>query len=90
MVDAYTKMKPDSFKLQLQAVLTTYDEDIKGIQGASGCSKKKVVKRRFEDQDDDAGNEGTDAADAASPRRTQAAAPAHATAAPAHAAAAPA
>ena len=24
MVDAYTKMKPDSFKSQLQAVLTTY------------------------------------------------------------------
>ncbi len=24
MVDAYTKMKPDSFKSQLQAILTTY------------------------------------------------------------------
>ena len=36
MVDAYTKMKPDSFKLQLQAVLTTYYGDIKEVQGASG------------------------------------------------------
>ena len=27
MVSAYTKTKPDSFKLQLQAVLTTYYED---------------------------------------------------------------
>ena len=52
MVDAYTKMKPDSFKSQLQAVLTTYYEDIKGILGASGCSKPKVVKRKFEDQED--------------------------------------
>ncbi len=32
MVDSYTKMKPDSFKLQLQAVLTTYYEDIKGVR----------------------------------------------------------
>jgi hypothetical protein len=37
MVDVYTKMKPDSFKLQLQAVLTAFYEDIKGVQGASGC-----------------------------------------------------
>ena len=36
MVNAYTKMKPDSFKLQLQAVLTTYYEDINGVQGTSG------------------------------------------------------
>ena len=35
MVDAYTKMKPDSFKLQLKAVLTTYYDDIKGVQRAS-------------------------------------------------------
>jgi hypothetical protein len=57
-----------SFKSQLQAVLTTYYEDIKGVQGgsgchnrrrrrrgvvsASGCTKPKVVKRKFEDQDD--------------------------------------
>ncbi len=32
MADSYTKMKPDSFKLQLQAVLTTFYEDIKGVQ----------------------------------------------------------
>ena len=36
MVDAYTKMKPDSFKSQLHAVLTTYYEDTKGVQSASG------------------------------------------------------
>ena len=74
-------MKPDSFKLQLQAVLTwltTYYEDIKGIQGASGCHKSKVVKSRFEDQDDDAGNEGADDAAAATAARSRAAAPAHA------------
>ena len=64
MVDAYTKMKPDSFKSQLQAVLTTYYDDIKGVQGGSGCHKTRIVKRRFEDQEDDAGNEGADAADA--------------------------
>ena len=64
MVDVYTKMKPDSFKSQLQAVLTTYYEDIKGVQGGSGCHKTRIVKRQFEDQEDDAGNEGADAADA--------------------------
>ena len=37
MVDVYSKMKPDSFTLQLQTVLTAYYEDIKGVQGASGC-----------------------------------------------------
>jgi hypothetical protein len=52
MVDAYTKMNPDSFKSQLQAVLTTYYEDIKGIQGGSGCHKTMTVKRRFKDQED--------------------------------------
>jgi hypothetical protein len=31
MVDSYTKMKPDSFKSQLQAALTTYYKDIKGF-----------------------------------------------------------
>ncbi len=44
MVNAYTKMKPDSFKLQLQAVLTTYYKDIKGVQGASCCHKTRIVK----------------------------------------------
>ena len=57
-------MKPDYFKSQLQAVLTTYYEDIKGGQDYSGCHKTRIVKRRFEDQEDDAGNEGADAADA--------------------------
>jgi hypothetical protein len=49
MVNANTKMKSDSFKVQLQAVLTAYYEDIKGVQGASGCPKTKIVKRQFED-----------------------------------------
>ncbi len=47
MVDVYTIMKPDSFKSQLQAVLTTYYEDIKVVQGGSGCHKTRIVKRRF-------------------------------------------
>jgi hypothetical protein len=50
MIDVYTKMKSDSFKLQLQAVLTAYYEDSKGVQGAGGYTKTKIVKRRFEDQ----------------------------------------
>jgi hypothetical protein len=58
-------MKPDSFKLQLQAVLTTYYQDIKRVQGASGCHKTRIVKPRFKAQEDDTGNEGADAADAA-------------------------
>jgi hypothetical protein len=29
-----------------------YYEDIKGVQGASGCTKSKVVKRKFKDQED--------------------------------------
>jgi hypothetical protein len=37
MVDVYSKMNPDSFTSQLQAALTAYYEDIKGVQGASGC-----------------------------------------------------
>ncbi len=52
MVDVYTKMKPESFKSLLQAVLTTFNEDIKGVQGSSCCPKTKMVKRRFEDQED--------------------------------------
>ncbi len=52
MVDSYTKMKPASFKLQLQAILTTYYEDIKGVQGASSCHKARIVKPLFEDQED--------------------------------------
>jgi hypothetical protein len=68
MVNAYNKMKPDSVKLQLQAVLTHYYEDIKGVQGASGCHKTRIVnlvKPRFKAQEDDTCNEDADAADAA-------------------------
>jgi hypothetical protein len=52
MVDVYSKMNPDSFTSQLQTTLTAYYEDIKGVQGSSGCPKSKVVKRMFEDQED--------------------------------------
>ncbi len=47
MVDVYTKMKPDSFLSQLHTILTAYYKDIKGVQGSSGCTKTKVVKRKF-------------------------------------------
>jgi hypothetical protein len=80
MVDVYTKMKPDSFKSQLQAVLTTYYEDIKGVQGGSCCHKTRIVKRQFENQEDDAGNEG---AESQRTQRTQAQAPARWTQVPA-------
>ena len=43
--------------------LTTYYEDIKEVQGASGCTKAKSVKRRFQDVDE----AGDDAAAAAAP-----------------------
>ena len=90
MVDVYTKMKPDSFKLQLQAVLTAFYEDIKGVQGASGCPKIKVIKRRFADQDEAEDDDGAAAADSSKePDAVAAAAPA-AAAAVAAAAAAPA
>ncbi len=49
MVDVYPKLKPDSFILQFQTILTTLYEDIKGVVSASGCTKSKVVKRKFED-----------------------------------------
>jgi hypothetical protein len=45
-------MKTDSFKLQLQGVLTAFYEDIKGIQGASGWPKTKIVKHQIEDQEE--------------------------------------
>jgi hypothetical protein len=44
-------MKPDTLRLQFQTVLITYYEDIKGVVSASGCTKLKVVKRKFVDQD---------------------------------------
>ncbi len=43
-------MKPDTFTLQLQTVLTAYYEDIKLVVSASGYTKSKVVKRKFEDR----------------------------------------
>jgi hypothetical protein len=49
----YTKMKPDFFKMQFRTSLITYYEDINGVQGARGCPKTKIVKRKFEDQEDD-------------------------------------
>ena len=52
MVEVYSKMKPDAFPSQLQNVWTAYYEDIKGVVSASSCNKSKVVKRKFEDQDD--------------------------------------
>ena len=45
-------MKPDSFKSQLQAVLTAFYVDIKGVQGASCCPKTKMVKHQFENHAD--------------------------------------
>jgi hypothetical protein len=52
MVDVYSKMKPDSFKLKLQTLLTACYEDITGAQSAGSCSKTKVVKHKFKDQED--------------------------------------
>ncbi len=51
MVDVYSKMKPDSLGSQLQTILTAYYEDIKGVVSPSSCTKPKVVKHKFEDQD---------------------------------------
>jgi hypothetical protein len=50
-LEVYPKMKPDALRLQLQTVLITYYKDIKGVVSASGCTKPKVVKRKFVDQD---------------------------------------
>ncbi len=44
MVDVYSKMKPDSFMLQLQTILTAHFEDIKGVVSASGCTKSKTPR----------------------------------------------
>jgi hypothetical protein len=82
-------MKPDSFKLQLQAVLTAFYEDIKGVQGASGCPKIKVIKRRFADQEEAEDDDGAAAIDSSKePDPVAAVAPAAAVAAAAAAAAA--
>ncbi len=64
MVDVYSKMKPDTLRLQLQTVLTAYYKDIKRVVSASCCTKPKVVKCKFKDQDD------TEAAAAAPPPPT--------------------
>lgn len=61
----YSKMKPDSFRSQFQAVLTTYYEDIKEVQGASGCTKAKSMKRRFQDANEDGDDASATAAPAA-------------------------
>ena len=61
----YSKMKPDSFLSQFQAVLTTYYEDIKQVQGASGCTKAKSMKRRFQDANEDGDDASATAAPAA-------------------------
>ena len=42
-----SEMIPDLFTSHLQAVLTAFNEDIMGVQGASGCAKAKVMKRKF-------------------------------------------
>ena len=47
MLDAYTKIETDSFKSQLQTVLTAFYQDIKQVTGASGGRKSKVVTPRF-------------------------------------------
>jgi hypothetical protein len=67
MVDVYSKMKPDVLRSQLQTVLTPYYEDIKGVVSASGCTKSKIIERKFEDQEDTerAADSDADAADAA-------------------------
>jgi hypothetical protein len=46
-----SKMKPGALRLQLQTVLITYYEDIKGVVRASNCTKPKVVKPKFVDHD---------------------------------------
>ena len=72
MIEVYSKITPDAF-----TALTAYYEDIKGIVCASSCTKSKVVRRKFEDQEDtvadaaktadaDATPEGEEAAEGAS------------------------
>ena len=92
MWGVYSNMKPDSFRSQFQAVLITYYEDIKEVKGASGCTKAKGVKRRFQDVDeagDDAAAAAAPAADAGAASAPAAEAAAGATAEAAEAAATP-
>ncbi len=58
IVYVHTKMKPNSFRLQVQTVLTAYYEDIKGVQDASCSPKTKVVKRKLVVQEDTLYNAG--------------------------------
>ena len=44
-------MLNDKTSFPIPNVLTAYYKDIKGIVCASGCTKSKVVKRKFEDQE---------------------------------------
>ncbi len=67
MVDVYTQMKPDSLKSQTRSCKQSWQPTSisrtsrgfrtcagrrRSVQGASGCTKSKVVKRKFEDQED--------------------------------------
>ena len=74
MLDVYSSMTPDAFKSQLQVALTTYYVDIMGVHGASGCPKPKIIKRRFEDQDDAGTTPDEDAGDEAAAAQIAAAA----------------
>ncbi len=47
IVHEYAKMKPWSFTKHLQAILTTFYEDIKSKPGASGCPKPKILTRKL-------------------------------------------
>ncbi len=74
MVDIYTNMKPDSFRLQVQTVLTAYYEDIKGISGHKRLPKDKGYRqtqvrgpRGYRDKQDAAADAAADAATPATP-----------------------
>jgi hypothetical protein len=74
MLGAYYKMTSEKLKKQLQAVLTTYYEDIRSIQGARGCPKPKFVTRSFvgtEEQDDTLNHNNSPADAAATPTDTE-------------------
>ncbi len=53
MVQEYSKMKPKTFTKHLQAILTTYYEEIKSTPGASGCPKPKFLTRKLVIEDED-------------------------------------
>ena len=40
-LEVCSKMKPDALRLQLQTVLITYYEDIKGVVSASCCTSPR-------------------------------------------------